>query len=246
MPVWNPWHGCTKVSAGCRNCYMFRRDAKYGIDSSIVRKTKDFTLPVRRDRNGNYKLPSGSTVFTCFTSDFFHPDADEWRPEAWSMIKERCDCHFYFITKRPERIASSLPSDWNDGYDNVTITCTCENQLWADKRLPVFLELPIKHKEIIHEPMLEEIHIEKYLEKYHDSIECVSVGGESGEGPGIRVLNYGWVIETEMQCTIYRVPFRFHQTGTYLQRGNKLYTIPRAQQESQAHKAGIDYSPYVD
>lgn len=84
----------------------------------------------------------------------------------------------------------------------------------------------------------------KYLEKYHDSIECVSVGGESGEGPGIRVLNYGWVIETEMQCTVYRVPFRFHQTGTYLQRGNKLYTIPRSQQESQAHKAGIDYTPH--
>lgn len=243
MPVWNPWHGCSKISAGCQNCYMFRRDAKYGIDSTVVRKTKDFNLPVRRDRKKNYKIPSESTILTCFTSDFFHPDADEWRPQAWAIMKERSDCHFYFITKRPDRFYVGLPEDWGDGYDNVTIVCTCENQLWTDKRLPIFLELPIRHKEIIHEPMVEAINIEPYLKKYHDSIECVSVGGESGEGPSIRPLNYGWVIETEMQCIVYHVPFHFHQTGSVLIRGDKKYFIPRSEQESQARKAGIDYMP---
>ena len=103
--------------------------------------------------------------------------------------------------------------------------------------------LPIRHKEIIHEPMLEAINITQYLEKYHDSIECVSVGGESGECPDIRPLNYGWVIATEMQCTLYRVPFHFHRTGSYLIRGDKEYHIPHEKQESQAAAAGIDYEP---
>lgn len=222
---------------------MFRRDAKYGIDSTVVRKTKDFNLLLKLDRHKDYKVPSGTTIFTCFTSDFFHPDADEWRPEAWAMMKERSDCRFYMITKRPDRFFVGLPEDWGDGYDNVTVCCTCENQAWTDRRLPVFLELPIRHKEIIHEPMVGPVNIEQYLEKYGNEIECVTVGGESGEGPEIRPLNYGWVIETQMQCTIYRVPFHFHQTGSYLQRGDRLYHIPREKQEAQAAKSGVDYMP---
>ncbi|WP_274941045.1 DUF5131 family protein [Chordicoccus furentiruminis] len=155
--IWNPWHVCTKVSPGCKNCYMFRRDSKYGIDSTLVHKTKSFRMPVQKDRHKNYKVPRGSTVYTCFTLDFFHKDADEWRPDAWAMIRERSDCHFYMVTKRPERIAAALPSEGCP--KNVTIVCTCENQYWTDKRLPVFVALPLPHKEIIHEPMLSSIHI---------------------------------------------------------------------------------------
>ena len=243
MTVWNPWHGCTKVSAGCRNCYMFRRDSKYGIDSTIVRQTKEFSLPVKRNRQKEYKIPTGEVIYTCFTSDFFHEAADEWRAQAWSMIKERSDCHFYMITKRPERIAAALPPI--GCLENVTIVCTCENQYWADRRLPIFLSLPLPHKEIIHEPMLSNIHIEKYLEKYSSEIEAVSVGGESGEGTGIRPLNFGWVIETQMQCHVYRVPFSFHQTDSILIRGDKVYHIPREEQESQAQKAGMDWDPGI-
>ena len=36
--LWNAWHGCHKISVGCLNCYMFRRDAKYGKDSTVVKK----------------------------------------------------------------------------------------------------------------------------------------------------------------------------------------------------------------
>ena len=46
MPLWNPWHGCTKCSPGCRNCYVYRRDAEFGKDASIVKKTASFNLPV--------------------------------------------------------------------------------------------------------------------------------------------------------------------------------------------------------
>ena len=50
--IWNPWHGCHKKSPGCLNCYMFRRDAKYDLDSNIVRKTKTFDMIIKKHRDG--------------------------------------------------------------------------------------------------------------------------------------------------------------------------------------------------
>ena len=56
MAIWNPWHGCKKISSGCENCYVYRRDMQFGKDSSIVTKTLDFNLPVRIEMaNINYK-----------------------------------------------------------------------------------------------------------------------------------------------------------------------------------------------
>ena len=78
-------------------------------------------------------------------------------PEVWKMIRERGDLHFVIITKRIHRFQVGLPKDWGEGYDNVTICCTCENQNRADYRLPIFLNLPIRHRTLIHEPMLERI-----------------------------------------------------------------------------------------
>ena len=73
--TWNLWHGCTKVSTGCKHCYMYRRDESVGRDPSVVEKTKSFNLPVSKLRSGEYKgmykVPSGSMIFTCFSSDFF-------------------------------------------------------------------------------------------------------------------------------------------------------------------------------
>ncbi len=242
MSNWNPWHGCTKVSPGCARCYVYRRDAEFGKDASVVTKTSAFDLPLKRGRDKQYKLkPEDGVVYTCFTSDFFHSAADTWRPQAWAMMKERSDLEFYFITKRPQRFFEGLPADWGGGYENVHICCTCENQKMTDLRLPVFLELPIRHKEIIHEPMLEQIRIEPYLEKYRDQIECVSVGGETGEGA--RVLDYAWVLNTHIQCVNCGVPFSFHQTGLRFKKGDRIYTVPRSEQHIQAKKAMLDFTP---
>ncbi len=241
--TWNLWHGCTKVSTGCQNCYVYRRDQEFGKDPRIVHKTKSFNLPVQQLRGGEfkgfYKIPPGSLIYTCFSSDFFHKDADEWRQDAWNMMRIRSDCTFMMITKRPERIAASLPPDWGEGYENVHITCTCESQWMTDKRLPVFLPLPIRHKGIIHEPMLEQINIRPYLEKYGSEIEEVSCGGESG--PDARVCDYAWVLNTHLQCVEFGVPFSYHQTGAKLKKGNRVFDIPRDRQHEQAHKAGLDY-----
>ena len=117
--MWNLWHGCHKFSEGCRYCYVYRGDAKRNVDSSVVVKTKNFDLPVRTNKNGSFKIPDGTLVYTCFTSDFFVEDADAWRTEAWEMIRQRSDLHFLMITKRINRVMECLPVDWKDGYDNV-------------------------------------------------------------------------------------------------------------------------------
>ena len=97
----------------------------------------------------------------CFTSDFLIDEADKWRDEAWDMIRERFDLNFLFITKRINRLADVVPDDWGDGYDNVAIGCTCENQEMADKRLPVFLSFPIAERYIICEPLLGPIDLKR-------------------------------------------------------------------------------------
>ncbi len=236
MPVWNPWHGCRKISAGCLNCYMYRRDAQFGKDSTVVSRTADFDLAVRRKRDGSYKIESGAVVYVCMTSDFFIDEADKWRAEIWRMIKERPDVNFYIITKRINRFNVCLPDDWNSGYDNVTVCCTCENQRETDNRLPVFLSLPVKHREIIHEPMLENIDIEKYLST--GGIDRVICGGESG--PDARLCSYDWILNTREQCIRNNVSFVFKQTGAKFEKDGRVFSIERKYQHSQAVKADLN------
>ena len=235
---WNPWHGCTKISAGCKYCYVYRQDEMYGsnIASSICRKTGAFYLPIKKKRDRSYKIPSNKIVFTCFTSDFLLKDADEWRPECWQMMKERSDLWFYFFTKRIDRLEQCLPPDWGEGYDNVIIGCTVENQDRADYRLPIFNRLPIKHKSIIVSPLLERIDISPYL---NDTIEEVAVGGESGVNA--RYCDYDWILDIRRQCIEKDIAFRFHQTGAYFKKDGKMYRVKRRYQIEQAIKAGIDY-----
>lgn len=235
---WNPWHGCTKISTGCKYCYVYRQDEMYGSSTaaSLCKKNLDFNKPIKKKRDKSFKIPENSIVFTCFTSDFLLEDADKWRGECWEMMKRRSDCYFYFFTKRIDRLEKCLPDDWGDGYENVIIGCTIENQELADYRLPIFKTLPIKHKSIIIAPILSSIDISKYLD---ETIEEVSVGGESGNDA--RACNYDWVLDLRKQCIAANVPFRFHQTGARLIKGGKEYRIKRRFQHSQAAKAGINY-----
>ena len=229
--TWNPWHGCTKYSEGCRNCYVYRQDEMFGRDSTVCKKTNDFNLPIKKDRRGNYKVPSGSLIMTCFSSDFLLSDADSWRDECLEMMKLRSDCMFYFFTKRIDRLNFSL-------LDNVIVGCTCENQKMADYRLPIFKKLNIKYKTIILAPMLEKMDISKYL---GSDIYEVNVSGESGSNPGVRILNYDWVLDIRNQCIKANVNFGFHQTGARFIKDGKEYRIERKYQIEQAKKANIDF-----
>ena len=236
---WNPWHGCHKISAGCLNCYVYRGDAKYGRDPSEVHKTASFDLPVRRKRDGRFLYqPADGVAYTCFTSDFLLEEADEWRTEAWEMIRERWDLNFHFITKRIHRFHECVPSDWGEGYPNVKIGCTAENQDRADYRLPIFLNAPIRSRFIILEPLLGPVNIRPYLTS---GIASVTVGGESGENA--RPCRYEWVLDLREQCMEAEIPFTFKQTGANFIKDGKRYSIPRKLQHAQAKKAGINYHP---
>ncbi|MEG0741354.1 MAG: DUF5131 family protein [Clostridia bacterium] len=234
MAEWNPWHGCVKYSPGCMHCYVYRRDERYGLDASQVSKNAEFALPVRKKRDGSDALQGPQLVYTCFTSDFLLEQADPWRAEAWQMIRARADLTFFFITKRILRFYEQLPEDWGDGYPNVRIGVTCENQAKADERLPFFRELPIRHKMIICEPMLEQINLEAYLDA---QIKQVAIGGESG--PDARLMRYQWALDMKAQCERKQVPFCFRQTGARFEKDGKIYSIPRKDQMSQARKAGL-------
>lgn len=228
--TWNPWHGCTKYSEGCRYCYVYRQDEMFGRDAAVCRKTNDFYLPIKKDRRSNYKIPSGSLFMTCFSSDFLLSDADPWRDECLEMMKLRSDCFFYFFTKRIDRLNFSLP-------DNVIVGCTCENQKTADYRLPIFKKLDIKYKTIILAPMLEKMDISKYL---GSDIYEVNISGESGVD--VRPLEYDWVLDIRNQCIKANVNFGFHQTGARFIKDGKEYRIERKYQISQAKKANIDFT----
>lgn len=234
---WNPWHGCKRVSEGCRNCYVFRIDGTHGKRGGEVHLNADFLLPLRQGIDG-YKIPPGETVYTCFSSDFLLEEADEWRTEAWRMMRLRSDLHFIFFTKRIERLEAQLPDDWGDGYPNVTIGCTCENQERADQRLPIFFSLPIKSRMIVCEPLLSAIDLTPYLTEQRLALE-VSAGGESGEEA--RICDFAWIEQLLTACKQANVSFSYHQTGSLLLRDGIIYRVPRRHQHSQAKSACVDY-----
>lgn len=231
--TWNPWHGCHRVSEGCRNCYVYRIDARHGKDSSQVTRTASYMLPLQRKKNGDYRISAGTLLYTCFSSDFLVADADEWRQAAWEMMRIRQDVRFLFITKRIDRLAQCLPPDWGAGYENVSIGCTIENQAMCDYRLPYFLAAPIRHKFIVCEPLLGKITLPAA-----EGIEEVIAGGESGSGA--RPCHYEHVLDLRRQCAEQGIAFHFKQTGAVFVKDGRTYRIARPDQIPQARKANID------
>ena len=105
----------------------------------------------------------------------------------------------------------------------------------ADSKLSIFKDLPVKHKCITAQPLLERIDIEKYL----DDIELVVVGGESDIKA--RVFNYDWVLDIRKQCMRKNVNFEFRQCGTYTIKDGKQYKIETKNLCKKARLANIDY-----
>lgn len=92
---------------------MYYLDSKRDKDGSYIYKVKtNFNLPLKKDREGNYKIPSGSIIRVCMTSDFFLEEADKWRDEVWDIIRIRKDVTFWLQTKRAKRVLENLPNDW--------------------------------------------------------------------------------------------------------------------------------------
>lgn len=211
--TWNPWHGCHKCSPGCKNCFVFKMDRRYGRDTSIVEKGKS-----------TYYLdwcPPGSLVKLCFTSDLFIEEADAWRDGVWDQIRERPDLTFITTTKRPDRIKQCLPYDWEDGWDNVHISVSAENSLYLYARVQYLLSAPIKHREVFLSPLIAPVQVTEYIKT--GLIECVNVGGEMASNYEVRPLLCEWVKDIFLECKVCAVPFYFHQTGSsFIRDGRNL------------------------
>jgi len=230
---WNPWHGCRKVSDGCKFCYMYRDKSRYGQDpTKVVRSKTTFNQPL--------KMTEPSLIFTCSWSDWFIEDADEWRGEAWRIIKDTPHHTYQILTKRPENILKRLPDDWNKGYENVWLGVSVENQKTADERIPLILNVPARIRFLSCEPLLEEITLEDFLPycfahgikrvwdfclksaHYGDEFvkpDWIIIGGESGNHQGkfqFRPCEIEWIENIVRQCKSAGVPVFVKQLGTYL------------------------------
>lgn len=141
---WNPWHGCHKISPGCKNCYMFRDKARYGQDPNVVVRSKtQFSQPL--------KWKESRKIFTCSWSDWFIEEADEWRDEAWDIIRRTPQHTYQILTKRIERADGRIPVPV---LPNVWLGVSAENQEWADKRVPLLLQTPAAKRFLSIEPQL--------------------------------------------------------------------------------------------
>lgn len=219
--TWNPWHGCIKVSPGCRGCYMYRTKSRWGADPSIVQRSKTrFNDPLK------WKEPR--TIFTCSWSDWFIEQADEWRAEAWAIVKATPRHTYQILTKRPERIIQCLPDDWDPGlYDNVWIGVSGESEKWTYSRLTALVSLK-RHIGprlfLSAEPLLEPIHTQRIADLIKE-IDWVIIGGESGNATGkwtARPLQLAWIDNLIRICRERNVAVFVKQLGSYQARHLKL------------------------
>lgn len=209
--TWNPWRGCHKLSPGCRNCYMFAEQIRYKLTPgpNTVVRTKTWNDPFRWNREAEHD-GQAVMVFTCSWSDFFIEEADQWRSEAWAIIRTTPWLTYQILTKRPERIIDCLPPDWGDGYKNVWLGTSIENAdyLW---RSDVLRCIPAHIRFISAEPLLGPL-TGLNLTGYHWLI----AGGESGQD--FRLMHHDWARELRDLCATNNVAF-FYKQGNGVRSG---------------------------
>jgi len=205
----NFWHGCKKVSPGCKYCYMFRDKAKYGQDPNKIVKASSqiWRMP--------YKIKKPTIFFVCSWSDFFIEEADEWRHAAWRVIRDNPHHKFQILTKRPERIRENLPYDFEYSYSNVWLGISAENQAQYDKRISYLMDAPGIRKFVSFEPLLGPIiGIDR-------DIYWAIVGGESGNDNGnhlYRECKLEWIEHLVGETQAGYTPIFVKQMGTHLAR----------------------------
>lgn len=215
--TWNCWQGCHKVSTGCKNCYMFTDKKRYGQNPDVVVRSADstFNAPLKWARNRE-KYGHINRVFVDSWSDFFIEEADPWRAESWAIIRQTPNLTYQICTKRPERIAACLPADWGQGYPNVWLMVTAENQPMADLRIPILLSIPAVVHGVSVEPMVGAVDLSRWLEP-DDGLDWVICGGESG--PNARPMHPDWARSLRDQCKVTDTPFFFKQWGEWAPTG---------------------------
>ena len=99
-----------------------------------------------------------------------------------------------------------LPSDWGDGYDNVWLGTTAEDQHYYDRRWSILRGIPAKMRFISYEPALGPLKIAGHWGHYPDWIIC---GGESGSKA--RYMEPQWAYDLRDECQRLDVAFFMKQ-----------------------------------
>lgn len=202
--TWNPVTGCTKVSAGCKNCYA-ERLAKRLEAMGNHRYRNGFQLTLHDDV---IDLPrswkNGRRVFVNSMSDLFHDNISlSFIQRVFETMRE-CPQHvFQVLTKRSarlSRIASGI--EWPP---NVWMGVSVENAAVLS-RIDDLRGVPAAIRFLSCEPLIGSLRGINL-----SNIHWVIVGGESG--PGARPMQVEWVREIFRACRSEKVPFFFKQWG---------------------------------
>lgn len=234
--TFNPWWGCTKVSAGCANCYADKFARRTGHDvwgPGKPRRTfpdAHWAEPLKWNKAAE-GAGRRERVFCASMADVFDAEAPAGQLDRlWALIRATPWLDWQLLTKRPERIAGSLPADWGRGYANVWLGTSVEDQAAADLRVPQLVTVPARVRFLSCEPLLGPVTLpfgcgcDDGTEGGHAAIDptCprhgagpgidwVIVGGESG--PGFRPMDKAWARGIRDQCDEARVAFFYKQDG---------------------------------
>ena len=202
--TWNPVTGCTKISAGCANCYAERFAERWrGIQGHAYEQGFDLKLWPER-----LKIPHGwrkpRKIFVNSMSDLFHDDVPREYIKDVFQTMALCPRHtFQVLTKRAARLW--ILRDELDWPDNVWAGVSVENAA-ARKRILFLRDVPAAVKFLSCEPLLGPL-----PNMYLEGIDWVIVGGESG--PKARPIKIEWVRDIMDQCRAAGIPFFFKQWG---------------------------------
>lgn len=227
--TFNPVWGCSKVSAGCANCYAEGTANRWGFDvwgKDKPRRTfgdAHWDEPVKWNREAE-AAGERRRVFCASMADVFedHPTTAAQLPRLWDLIRRTPMLDWLLLTKRPERIKASLPEDWwnsqraGPGYANVWLGTSVESQDVAIKRIAHLISVPARVRFLSCEPLLGPLSIRHLIADERASglrrdVQWVIVGGESG--PGARPMDLMWARDLRDQVQPIGVAFFFKQTG---------------------------------
>ncbi|MEM1151826.1 MAG: DUF5131 family protein, partial [Pseudomonadota bacterium] len=142
-----------------------------------------------------------------------------WRRELWQLIRETPNLDWLLLTKRPQNIDRYLPDDWGDGYPNVWLGTTVENQEELRRRVPHLVAVQARIRFLSCEPLLGPLDLNnienpaptgrQWYDLMSGEIHWVITGGESG--PNFRHADPDWFRSIRDQCAAAGVPFLFKQ-----------------------------------
>jgi len=168
--VWNPVTGCTKVSAGCANCYAERMAKRFpqihGLDfmpaypdyigptdADPVPFSRVVLHPDRLDQPPHWRKPR--RVFVCSMGDLFHEDVPvSFIRDVWRVMANATHHTFMILTKRPKRMVEVVGGQNLIFSPHIQLGVSVENQETADERIPLLLQTPAAVRFVSVEPML--------------------------------------------------------------------------------------------